>query len=88
MHAKDKLFDPLLHQATDMVDSTTAKNNHVLEELQRGCTISGRLLRCVMVQRNPKQESNGTKINNYAATACTAPKERGIRTAIRVPSPG
>jgi molecular chaperone GrpE (heat shock protein) len=42
-----------------MVDSTTAKNNHVLDELQRGYKIGERLLRPAMVRvaRNPKQQS-------------------------------
>jgi molecular chaperone GrpE len=55
--AKGELFDPFTHQAVDMVDSTTAKNNHVLEELQRGYKIGDRLLRPAMVRvaRNPKQ---------------------------------
>ena len=55
--AKGELFDPFTHQAVDMVDSTTTKNNHVLEELQRGYKIGDRLLRPAMVRvaRNPKQ---------------------------------
>jgi molecular chaperone GrpE len=55
--AKGELFDPFTHQAVDMVDSTTAKNNHVLDELQRGYKIGDRLLRPAMVRvaRNPKQ---------------------------------
>jgi molecular chaperone GrpE len=57
--AKGVLFDPFTHQAVDMVDSTTAKNNHVLDELQRGYKIGERLLRPAMVRvaRNPKQQS-------------------------------
>jgi molecular chaperone GrpE len=56
---KGELFDPFTHQAVDMVDSKTAKNNHVLEELQRGYKIGDRLLRPAMVRvaRNPKQQS-------------------------------
>ena len=55
--AKGELFDPFTHQAVDMVDSTTTKNNHVLEELQRGYKIGDRLLRPAMVRvaRNSKQ---------------------------------
>jgi len=58
--AKGELFDPFTHQAVDMVDSTAAKNNHVLEELQRGYKIGDRLLRPAMVRvaRNPKQQSS------------------------------
>ena len=48
--AKGELFDPFTHQAVDMVDSTTTKNNHVLEELQRGYKIGDRLLRPAMVR--------------------------------------
>jgi len=57
--AKGELFEPLTHQAVDMVDSTTAKNNHVLDELQRGYKIGDRLFRPAMVRvaRNPKQQS-------------------------------
>jgi len=89
-HDDPSLFNALLHKTACMIDSTTAKNNHVLEELQCGYTTSGRLLRCAMASaaRNPNQESNRTKIRNYAATGCTSPKARGIRTAICVPNPG
>jgi molecular chaperone GrpE len=48
--AKGELFDLFTHQAVDMVDSTTTKNNHVLEELQRGYKIGDRLLRPAMVR--------------------------------------
>jgi len=54
--ALGQLFDPFVHEAVDMVDSTTTKNNYVLEELQRGYKIGGRLLRParVRVARNHK----------------------------------
>src|SRR5437868_7459790 len=54
--AKGEPFDPYLHQAVEMVDSTTAKDNHVVDELQRGYKLKDRLLRPAMVRvaRNPK----------------------------------
>jgi molecular chaperone GrpE len=49
-------FDPHLHQAIEMVDTTEAKDHHVLEELQRGYKLKDRLLRPSMVKvaRNSK----------------------------------
>jgi molecular chaperone GrpE len=57
MPAKGELFDPTVHQAVDIVDSAAAKNNHVLDELQRGYRIGDRLLRPAMVRvaRNSQQ---------------------------------
>ena len=57
MQAKGELFDPIVHQAVDIVDSAATKNNHVLDELQRGYKIGDRLLRPAMVRvaRNSKQ---------------------------------
>jgi len=40
--AKGERFDPFVHHAVDMVDSTTSKNNHVLEELQCGYKLGDR----------------------------------------------
>jgi molecular chaperone GrpE len=48
--AKGEIFDPFVHEAIDMVDSTTIKNNHILDELQRGYKIGDRLLRPAMVR--------------------------------------
>jgi molecular chaperone GrpE len=49
-------FDPRLHQAVEMVDTTDAKDHQVLEELQRGYKLKDRLLRPSMVKvaRNPR----------------------------------
>lgn len=43
-------FDPHLHQAVEMVDTTEAPDHTVLEELQRGYQWNGRLLRPAMVR--------------------------------------
>ena len=54
--AKGEPFDPHLHQAIEMVDTTDAEDHQVLEELQRGYKLKDRLLRPSMVKvaRNPK----------------------------------
>lgn len=54
--AKGEPFDPHLHQAIEMVDTTEAEDHQVLEELQRGYKLKDRLLRPSMVKvaRNPK----------------------------------
>jgi molecular chaperone GrpE len=53
--AQGEPFDPNLHQAVQMVETTEAEDNHVLEELQRGYKVKDRLLRPAMVRvaRNP-----------------------------------
>lgn len=55
--AQGEAFDPNLHQAVQMVDTSEAEDNHVLEELQRGYKIKDRLLRPAMVRvaRNSKK---------------------------------
>ena len=45
-----KPFDPRLHEAIEMVDTTEAVDHHVLDELQRGYNYKGRLLRPAMVR--------------------------------------
>ena len=54
--AKGEPFDPHLHEAIELVDTTEAKDHEVLEELQRGYKLKDRLLRPAMVKvaRNPK----------------------------------
>jgi len=54
--AKGELFDPHLHEAIEMVETTDAADHQVLEELQRGYKLKDRLLRPSMVKvaRNPK----------------------------------
>jgi molecular chaperone GrpE len=52
---KGELFDPRLHEAVEMVDTAKARDHEVVEELQRGYKLKGRLLRPAMVKvaRNP-----------------------------------
>jgi molecular chaperone GrpE len=56
IQAKGEPFDPNLHQAIEMVDTTDVKDHHVLEELQRGYKFKDRLLRPSMVKvaRDPR----------------------------------
>lgn len=55
--AEGEPFDPQLHQAIEMVDTTEVPDHHVLQELQRGYKLKDRLLRPAMVRvaRNPNQ---------------------------------
>ena len=43
-------FDPRIHEAIEMVDTTAVPDHHVLEELQRGYNCKERLLRPAMVR--------------------------------------
>jgi molecular chaperone GrpE len=43
-------FDPRIHEAIEMVDTTAVPDHHVLEELQRGYNYKERLLRPAMVR--------------------------------------
>src|SRR6202049_4634943 len=43
-------FDPRVHEAVEMVDSSEAPHHHVLDELQRGYRYKERLLRPAMVR--------------------------------------
>jgi molecular chaperone GrpE len=54
--AKGETFDPYLHEGIEMVETTDAPDHQILEELQRGYKLKGRLLRPAMVKvaRNPK----------------------------------
>ena len=54
--AKGQQFDPRLHEAIEMVDTEDAKDNEIIDELQRGYKLKDRLLRPAMVRvaRNPK----------------------------------
>src|SRR5690349_15840071 len=54
--AQGEVFDPHLHQAIQMVDTSDVEDNHIIEELQRGYKFKDRLLRPAMVRvaRNPK----------------------------------
>jgi molecular chaperone GrpE len=53
--AEGEHFDPKLHEAVQMVETTDSKDNHVIEEVQRGYKLKDRLLRPAMVRvaRNP-----------------------------------
>ncbi len=48
--AQGELFDPRVHEAIEMVETDAAPDHHVLEELQPGYRIKGRLLRPAMVR--------------------------------------
>jgi molecular chaperone GrpE len=48
--AQGEPFDPRVHDAIEMVESDAAPDHHVLEELQPGYRIKGRLLRPAMVK--------------------------------------
>ncbi len=54
--AEGEAFDPNLHQAVQMVETSETEDNHVIDELQRGYKLKERLLRPAMVRvaRNPK----------------------------------
>jgi molecular chaperone GrpE len=54
--AKGEIFDPHLHEAIEMVDTTASADHQILEELQRGYKLKDRLLRPSMVKvaRNSK----------------------------------
>jgi molecular chaperone GrpE len=56
IEAKGSQFDPHLHEAIEMVDTTDAADHEVLDELQRGYKLKERLVRPAMVRvaRNPK----------------------------------
>jgi molecular chaperone GrpE len=54
--AKGEPFDPHLHEAIEMVETTDAPDHQIVEELQRGYKLKDRLLRpaMVLVARNSK----------------------------------
>ncbi len=56
IEAKGEAFDPHLHEAIEMVDTSDARDHEILEELQRGYKLKDRLLRPAMVKvaRNSK----------------------------------
>src|SRR5277367_37578 len=53
--SKGEAFDPHLHEAIEMVDTTDAPDHQIVEELLRGYKFKDRLLRPAMVKvaRNP-----------------------------------
>ncbi|MGO9405561.1 MAG: nucleotide exchange factor GrpE [Terriglobales bacterium] len=54
--AMGQAFDPRVHEAVEMVDTTEVADHHVFDELQRGYKYKDRLLRPAMVRvaRNSK----------------------------------
>jgi molecular chaperone GrpE len=54
--AVGEAFDPRMHEAIEMVDTTDVPDHHVIDELQRGYKYKDRLLRPAMVRvaRNPR----------------------------------
>jgi molecular chaperone GrpE len=48
--AMGQVFDPRLHEAVEMVDTTEVPDQHVIGELQRGYRYKDRLLRPAMVR--------------------------------------
>jgi molecular chaperone GrpE len=48
--AKGQQFDPNLHQAIQMVETSEVSDNHVIDELQRGYRLRDRVLRPAMVR--------------------------------------
>jgi molecular chaperone GrpE len=48
--AKGAAFDPRVHEAIEMVETTEAPDHQILEELQRGYKLKDRLLRPAMVK--------------------------------------
>lgn len=56
---RGEMFDPRVHEAVEIVETASANDNQVLEELQRGYKLRDRLLRPAMVRvaRNPQHGS-------------------------------
>jgi molecular chaperone GrpE len=50
VEAQGQQFDPTVHEAIEMVDTKAAPDQQVLQELQRGYRLKGRLLRPAMVR--------------------------------------
>ena len=48
--ALGQAFDPRVHEAIEMVDTTEVADHHVFDELQRGYKYKDRLLRPAMVR--------------------------------------
>lgn len=56
-------FDPDLHEAMSMIESPSAEPNSVVDVLQKGYTLNGRLLRAAMVivAKAPANGGNGNQ---------------------------
>ena len=53
---RGETFDPRVHEAVEIVETASAHDNQVLEELQRGYKLRDRLLRPAMVRIARKRE--------------------------------
>ncbi len=60
-----KPFDPTLHEAMSMVDAPGAEPNTVIAAMQKGYTLSGRLVRPAMVMV-AKNSGGATKVDEQA----------------------
>ena len=49
-------FNPEVHQAMTLLESTDHKPNHVMMVMQKGYTLNGRLLRPAMVAVSKERE--------------------------------
>ena len=59
IEAKGKKFDPNYHQAVSTQASDNMEENTVIEEMRKGYTLNGRLLRPAMVSVATKEEKVG-----------------------------
>jgi molecular chaperone GrpE len=66
MDAVGQPFDPSLHQAIAQVDSPDGRENMVVEEIQKGYLLEGRVLRAAMV-----------KVSRAAASSASDPTDEG-----------
>jgi molecular chaperone GrpE len=59
--ASGEPFDPHLHEAVEVMNTTVAQDNHVLKDVRRGYKLKDRLLRpaMVLVAHNPEYGSGG-----------------------------
>ena len=81
IEALEHEFDPNLHQAVAQVESIDGRDNIVIEEVQKGYLLEGRLLRPTMVKvskkrvsspefRVPGFEENGLETRNPKPETC------------------
>ena len=59
IEAKGKRFDPNFHQAVSTQATNEIEENSVIEEMRKGYTLNGRLLRPAMVRVSVKEEKRG-----------------------------
>jgi molecular chaperone GrpE len=64
IETKDKMFDPLYHEALMTVESDSAKENKIIEELQKGYILDNRVIRTskVKVAKKKTEETKEEKI--------------------------